>query len=200
MGTPKIIPNGKRLINLSNKFNLKILNKSPKCKSKWTQINTKNEFEKSILDYVLCTQALYTNLNKITIDGEENYKLNGRSKTDHNSVIIKIDTDTSTVKKKIDSYQLNINSNTDWTRFRETMENNIINSESRNYEELGKIIIRTTVEEIELFEKQNNEVYTNKNIKEAQKLKTQAKKEYEMAIRMKKIEQIKNKLDQYKKH
>ena len=99
MGTLKIIPNGKRLINLSNRFNLKILNKRPKCKSKWTQINTKNEFEKSILDYVLCTQALYTNLNKITIHGEENYKLNGRSKIDHNSVIIKIDTDTSTVKK-----------------------------------------------------------------------------------------------------
>ena len=72
--------------------------------------------------------------------------------------------------------------------------------ELKNYEELGKIIIRTTVEEIGLFEKQNNEVYTNKNIKEAQKLKTKAKKEYEMAIRMKKIEQIKNKLDQYKKH
>ena len=33
---PTIIPNGKRLINLTNNFNLKILNKSPKCKGKWT--------------------------------------------------------------------------------------------------------------------------------------------------------------------
>ena len=33
------------------------------------------------MDYALCTQALYTNLNTITIDEEENYKLNGRSKT-----------------------------------------------------------------------------------------------------------------------
>ena len=42
-GDPKITPNGKRLINLTNNLNLKILNKSPKCKGKWTRINTKNE-------------------------------------------------------------------------------------------------------------------------------------------------------------
>ena len=85
-----ITPNGKRLINQTNNFNLKTLNKSPKCKGKWTRINTKNEKEKSIIDYALCTQALYTNLNTITIDEEKNQKRYGRSKkTDHNSIIIK---------------------------------------------------------------------------------------------------------------
>ena len=83
-GNSIITPNGKRLINLTNNFNLKILNKNRKCKGKWTRIDTKNENEKSIIDYSLCTQALYTNLNTTTIDEEENYKLNGRSKTDHN--------------------------------------------------------------------------------------------------------------------
>ena len=48
------------------------------------------------------------------------------------------------------------------------------------------------MEEIGLFEN-NNEVYTNKKIKETQKLKLKANKEYEMAIRMKNPEQIKNK-------
>ena len=38
------------------------------------------------------------------------------------------------VKKKIDS-------NTNWTRFRELMQNNIINNKPRNYEELEKIIV-----------------------------------------------------------
>ena len=46
-----------------------------------------------------CTQALYRNLNAITIDEEGNYKLNGRSKTDHNSTTIKINKSTTTVKK-----------------------------------------------------------------------------------------------------
>ena len=131
----------------------------------WTRINTKNENEKSIIDYALCTQALYANLNTITIDEEENYKLNGRSKTDHNSIIIKINKSISMVKKKIDSYQWKINSNTNWTRFIETMQNNIINNKPRNYGELEKIIIQTAVEEIGLFKNKNNKVYTNRKIK-----------------------------------
>ena len=131
----------------------------------WTRVNTKNENEKSIIDYALCTQALYANFNTITIDEEENYKLNGRSKTDHNSIIIKINKSISMVKKKIHSYQWKINSNTNWTRFRETMQNNIINNKPRNYEELEKIIIQTAVEEIGLFKNKNNKVYTNRKIK-----------------------------------
>ena len=89
-GDPRITPNGKRLINLTNNLNLKILSKSPKCKVKWTRINTKHLNEKSIIDYALCTQALYTNTNTIRINEKENYKLNGKSKTDHNSTIIEI--------------------------------------------------------------------------------------------------------------
>ena len=46
-GDPKLTLNGRRLINLTNKLNLKFINKSPKCKNKWTRINTKNENEKS---------------------------------------------------------------------------------------------------------------------------------------------------------
>ena len=103
------------------------------------------------------------------------------------------------VKKKIDSYQWKINSNTNWTRFRETMQNNIINNKPRNYEELGKIIIQTAVEEIGLFTNKNK-AYTNRKIKKARELKIKGKKEYEMAIKMKNPEQIKNRLDQYKKH
>ena len=80
------------------------------------------------------------------------------------------------------------------------MQNRIINNKPKNYEKLEKIIIQTAVEEIGLFKNKNSEVYTNKKIKEARKLKIKAKKEYEMAIRMKNPEQIKNKLDQYKKH
>ena len=98
-GDPKIISKEKRLLNLTNNFNLKILNKSPKCKGKWTRINTKNDKEKSIIDYALCTQALYKNINTMIIYEEENYKLSGKNKTDHNSIIIKINNYTNTVKK-----------------------------------------------------------------------------------------------------
>ena len=87
--------------NQSTNFNLKTLNKSPKCKGKWTRINTKYENEKSIIDYALWTKELYANLNTVTIGEEENYKLNGRSKTDHNLILMKIDKSPGPVKKKV---------------------------------------------------------------------------------------------------
>ena len=59
--------------------------------------------------------------------------------------------------------------------------------------------MQTAIEEIGLIKNKNNEVYIKK-IKEARKLKIKTKKEYEMAVRIKNPEQIKNKLDQYKKH
>ena len=126
--------------DLTNNFNLKILNKSPKRKGKWTRINTKNENEKSIIDYALCTQTLYTNMNTIMINEEESYKLNRKNKTDHNLIKIEIIKNTSIVKKKIENKQWKINSNTNWTRFRKATQNNIINKKARNYEELEKII------------------------------------------------------------
>ena len=79
------------------------------------------------------------------------------------------------------------------------MQSNI-NNKPRNQEELEKIIIQTGIEETGPFNNKNNEVHTNKKIKEAQKLKIKAKKEYETVIRIKNQEQIKNKLAQYKKH
>ena len=124
------------------------------------------------------------------IDEEENYKLNGKNKTDHNSIIIEINKNTSTVKKKIDNYQWKINSNTNWTRFRETMQNKIIKNKPKNYKDLEKIIIQTAIEETGLFNNKNNEVYSNKKVKETRKLKIKAKKEYEMAIRIKNSDQI----------
>ena len=60
----------------------------------------KNENEKSIIHYALCTPASYTNISTIIIGEEENYKSNGRSKTRHNSIIIEINKSTSTVNKE----------------------------------------------------------------------------------------------------
>ena len=104
------------------------------------------------------------------------------------------------VKKKIDSYQWKINSNTNWNRFRETMQNKVINNKARNYEEPEKIIIQTAAEEIGPFTNKNNKAYKKRKIKKARKLEVKVKKEYEMAIRMKHLEQIKSRLDQYKNH
>ena len=54
------------------------------------------------------------------------------------------------------------------------MQNNIINSKPRNYEEQEKIIFQTAVEELGLFKNKNNEVYTNKKNKRSSKTKNKS--------------------------
>ena len=95
----------------------------------------------------------------------------GKNKTDHNLMIIENNENASTIKKKTDNHQWKNNWNTNWTRFTEAMQNNIINNKPRKHEELEKIIIQTAVKEFGLFKHKNNQLYTNKKTKEAQKLK-----------------------------
>ena len=44
---------GKALLDLEEEVQGVIVNKTEKCKGKWTRVNTKRESEKSILDYVM---------------------------------------------------------------------------------------------------------------------------------------------------
>ena len=53
---------GKAFLNLEEKTKATIVNKSEKCKGKWTRINTKNENEKSILDYVMTNESVYEDI------------------------------------------------------------------------------------------------------------------------------------------
>ena len=62
--------------------------------------------------------------------------------------MIEINKNTLLQKRKLSKYQWKINSNTNWIRFKEKEHNNIINSKPGCYEELEKIIIQNTIEEI----------------------------------------------------
>ncbi|CAL4152725.1 unnamed protein product [Meganyctiphanes norvegica] len=49
---------GKALLDLEQKVKGIIVNRTQKCKGKWTRINTQNEKEKSILDYVMTREPI----------------------------------------------------------------------------------------------------------------------------------------------
>ena len=55
-GDKSITRNGKLLIDLVNNCKLIIVNKTDLCKGKWTRINTKNENERSIIDYLIVSE------------------------------------------------------------------------------------------------------------------------------------------------
>ena len=54
---------GKMLNKLVQKHNLIIVNNTERCQGKWTRINTKNESEKSVIDFMICCQRMYRNVN-----------------------------------------------------------------------------------------------------------------------------------------
>ena len=66
---------GKELLNLEKNTQGLIVNKSIKCKGKWTRVNTKNCNEKSILDYVMTNQSVYDDIIEMIIDEEKLYRL-----------------------------------------------------------------------------------------------------------------------------
>ena len=60
--------------------NLVVLNKTDKCQGTWTRVNTKNEKEKSAIDYLIRTNETYNNVKDMIIDGGC-YKVKGKNDT-----------------------------------------------------------------------------------------------------------------------
>ena len=95
-----------------------IVNKTPKCKGKWTRINTKNIEEKSILDYVMTNQSVYDDIIEMKIDEEKLYRLTkykGKEikETDHNTIIVEIN-DTRQTQKKDKKVRWNTKNKKGW--------------------------------------------------------------------------------------
>ena len=62
---------GIALIDLERKVKGIIVNKTEKCRGKWTRLNTQNEKEKSILDYVMTNESVYEDVIEMNIDEEK---------------------------------------------------------------------------------------------------------------------------------
>ena len=56
----------------------------------WTRINTKNQNEKSIIDYIIIPDEDSKNVENIEVDEQEIYKISGEKKSDHNTITMTI--------------------------------------------------------------------------------------------------------------
>jgi len=89
----EILHGGKLLRKMIKKRNLKLINATNKCKGLWTRVNTKNEDQKSVLDYVIATKAMENSMQNMLIDEDGLYVPTRFTKveaieTDHRSIII----------------------------------------------------------------------------------------------------------------
>ena len=121
----KIVQGSSRDSMLLNKVvedcNLVVLNKTDKCQGTWTRVNTKNEKEKSVIDYIITTNEMYDNVKDMIIDEEGCYKVKGKNESDHNTIILNTEVPVKLKVKTKRKPQWNITVNTDWQKFRETL-------------------------------------------------------------------------------
>ena len=129
----QISRNGIMLRDLIEKYDLTVVNNEPACCGKWTRISTTNQNQKSILDYVICSSPLKYYIQKMIIDEEENYRLKGQNRSDHNTIMLTINKKVNQKNKQNKIWK--INEKTDWKKYEEKLK-----TELRNYKVTADIL------------------------------------------------------------
>ena len=82
--------NGKLLRKVFDECRLIVMNSSEKCKGKVTRQNRKNPNEKSAIDFVVTTGDAESMIEEMIIDEDEKYLMQGKTASDHNSILLSI--------------------------------------------------------------------------------------------------------------
>ena len=101
----EISRNGHLILQVFHETGLKVLNGSNKCKGEITRKNTKNEDEKSAIDFVVVNDEAEQMVTEMIIDENELYKVKGKNATDHNTICVNMnlkDLNNTKVVKKTD--------------------------------------------------------------------------------------------------
>ena len=80
--------NGCLLEAVFQETELCIMNKTEKCDGRITRQNSKNQNEKSAIDFVLSSTGAYDLIEKVTVDETGLHRMKGKCDSDHNSIII----------------------------------------------------------------------------------------------------------------
>ena len=190
---------GKSFLNLEEKTKAIIVNKTEKCTGKWTRVNTKNEKEKSILDYVMTNESLYEDLIEMKIDEEKllrltKYKGKEIKETDHNTIIIKIE-DEVVKQRKEKQHRWKTNNDEAWEKYKNTTEDNKeldktwknekdTNKNWREWKHIVYKILNETLGKIRITN--DNKQGIDKEVREMMKEKREVRKKSMKQVRLRK--------------
>ena len=150
----------------------------------WTRRNRHKPEQTSVIDYILISDGLNNKINEIIVDEDENFKIKGKSVTDHNTLMIEIEVDfienkTETIKR------WNLNNKEGWKEFNKEFPTLYDESKPNNQGEINKLITNTMEKTIgkttiRIGNRKKKESETIKNLrKEVNKFK----KAYEIALK-----------------
>ena len=177
------------------------MNNEPLCSGKWTKINTNNPNQKSILDYAIFASPLKHYIQKMIVNEEKNYRLKGKNRSDHNTIMLTINKRLNQKNKLNEIWKSN--EKTDWKKYEGKLK-----TELRNYKvtagivesnnSLSKLMLYTAEQTAENLYIDSN----NSRIKDLTKpLKTRKKEEkrkYKKATDSRNPEEIRTALNNYK--
>ena len=156
---------------------------------------------------MITTKEILKYTTKITIDDKHLYKVTGKIQSDHNTIIVDLETPKRRKINLEESYRWKINDKTDWNLYQETVETSQINKIRYNELNINDayqywIDTITKVAQITLGKKAIQPLKkrtVSEEIRKARKDKRQARKEYEKAIDTKCEESIRQTKDKYMK-
>ena len=169
--------NGAMLEDMIKLADLQIMSTSQISNGIWTRVNRHNTSERSVIDYVLGTPQIASQLTKMDIDEMGRIRVSGKTESDHNTIDfeIKIESQTETQTKET---RWKISANTDWTAFNEYVVNKMTNG-PLEYERLEQVIVEALEKIIgtkTIKKNQNNQTRYPGHIKAARKKMLKEKK------------------------
>ena len=191
----KISDSGKHLKKLKDKHQLEHVSLKSEP-GKWTWENRANKEQKSIIDYVFMTPELAKCVKEVKVDEEGIYRIKGKSKTDHNTIIVEMELDLKTQPKQFKRW--NINNKEGWNKYNEEFNRRYKTKKPRNSKEMNKLItstMRYTIGQTKITIGQKNKK-ESEQVKQLRKERKQARLEFEKAIKSNR-DQIQGKMKEY---
>ena len=143
--------NGKLIKEVFDECEVEVMNQTEKCNGVITRQNRNKENEKSAIDFVVATYQAGIWIRKINIDECGDYRIKGKKESDHNTIIVDLETNmTATKSKKITKWNINAPEEK-WTLFREEL--------SKRREEAEKVMNDKSMDISERYRRWENLIY-----------------------------------------
>ena len=190
-------PNGKILQQLIDEHELVVANHQSN-RGNWTWQNRKKNEENSIIDYILISKNLASQLKEIQIDEIGSHRIKGNKESDHNTILLSLGTEITREQKMTTRWKLD--NKEGWKKFNEKIQTVIKNNDFKSQEDLQEMItktLRSTVGETKI-RTGTQKKRESQEIKKLREIKRASKKNYETAIKLRgNNDTIKNALDTY---
>ena len=150
--------NGQYLLNVIQQNNLIVINQSSKCQGVWTWVNPTTPTQRSVIDYVISSPRLASQIQNMNIDEEGHLKLctqkhkqTQKSKqSDHNSITLSLKlNDLTRIPRPEKVYKWKVNDNTNWDNFKCCLEANTQKlNDATSYEVWADLVLNTAQKSI----------------------------------------------------